>query len=92
MSHHVKHNKYPMYTTATQKYWNITSPRIHRSLHKVVVLRTSFVWVKHRSSKLFSWRGVALWVQNLQNIDTNVLDDYKTHEIESKFYIWHYLT
>jgi hypothetical protein len=84
MSHHIKHNKYPTYTTATHKYWNITSPRIHRSLRQVV-LRASFIWVEHRSSELFSQRGVTLWVQNLKDIDMNVLDDHKTHKIESKF-------
>jgi hypothetical protein len=59
---------------------------MHRlSLRRVVVLRPSTACVEHRLGKRFSLRGIMMWVQNLQDIDINMLDDHKTREIQRKF-------
>ncbi len=56
---------------------------MHRSsLRRVIVLRPSTAYVEHRLGEIFSLRDVTLWVQNL---DKNMLDDHKTHEIQRKF-------
>jgi hypothetical protein len=83
---HVKHHKYRSNTTVTHQNPNITSPRMHRSsLRRVVVLCPSTACVQHRLGERFSLRGVMLWVWTLQDIDINMLDDHKTHEIQCKF-------
>jgi hypothetical protein len=83
---HVKHHKYWSNTTATHQYPNITSPRMQRSsLRRVVVLHPSTACVDHCLGELFSLRGIMLCVWNLQDIDTNMLDDHKSCEIQWKF-------
>jgi hypothetical protein len=52
---HIKHHKYRSNTTATHQNPNITSPRMHRSsLRRVVVLRPSTACVEHHLGERFS--------------------------------------
>jgi hypothetical protein len=58
---HDKHHKYRSNTTMTHQNQNITSPRMHRSsLRRVIVLRPSTAYVERCLGERFSLRGVML--------------------------------